>query len=206
MSDARAVAGVTAVLRGMLASWLSDQNANAALGGANAGVTAVPPDTIELTGANATPRLNLFLHRVSHNGGWRNVDLPSRDPRGRRSSEPPLALDLHYLLTAYGPRELQAEVLLGFGMQLLHEVPVLDRDAIQARLPAPLRPSQLARQVELIKITPEPMTTEELEALVGAPGQVPTDCLVPRLRCADRIEGVRSYVTSGPDAGNRLAA
>ncbi|CAN5747040.1 DUF4255 domain-containing protein [soil metagenome] len=168
MSTALAVAGVTAVLRGMLATWLSDQDANAALSGGSADVTAVAPDTIELTGANAGPRLNLFLHQVSPNGGWRNVDLPSRDVRGRPSGRPPLALDLHYLMTAYGPQELQAEVLLGFGMQLLHEVPVLDRREIEDRLPAHLRSSRLGRQVEMIKVMPETMSTEELSKLWAA--------------------------------------
>lgn len=168
MSTALAVAGVTAVLRGMLESWLADHNANAALGGASAGVTAVAPDTIDLTGSNAGPRLNLFLHRASPNQGWRNVDLPSRDDRGRRSSSPPLALDLHYILTAYGAEELQAEVLLGFGMQLLHEVPMLGRAEIEGWLPAALQPSDLGRQVEMIKITPETMNTEELSKLWSA--------------------------------------
>ena len=168
MSTALAVAGVTAVIRGMLESWLGDQNANAALGGANAGVTAVAPDTIELTGANAAPQLNLFLHQVSPNSGWRNVDLPSVDPGGQQTTHPPLALDLHYLLTAYGPQELQAEVLLGYGMQLLHEMPVLDRNEIDDRLPASLRGSMLSRQVEMIRITPERMGTEELSKLWSA--------------------------------------
>jgi hypothetical protein len=167
MSTALAVAGVTAVLRGMLETWLQDQDANAALGGANAEVTAVAPDTIDL-GAEAGPRLNLFLHQVSTNSGWRNVDLPSRDGRGQRTAGPPLALDLHYLLTAYGRLELHAEVLLGYGMQLLHEVPVLGRDEIEDRLPAALQSSQLARQVEMIKITPQPMNTEELSKLWSA--------------------------------------
>jgi hypothetical protein len=168
VSTALGVAGVTAVLRGLLQSWLIEQNANAALGGDDAEVTAVAPDTIELTGSNAGPRLNLFLHQVSPNTGWRNVDLPSRDARGRRSASPPLALDLHYLLTAYGPQELQAEVLLGYGMQFLHEVPMLDRTEIEGRLPAALQASQLGRQVEMIKITPEAMSTEELSRLWSA--------------------------------------
>lgn len=167
MSTALAVAGVTSVLRGMLEAWLVDQNANAALGGANAEVTAVAPDTIEL-GADTAPRLNLFLHQASPNGGWRNVDLPSRDSRGRHSASPPLALDLHYLLTAYGRQELHAEVLLGYGMQLLHEVPTLDRGEIEARLPPSLQASQLGRQVELVKITPEAMSTEDVSRLWSA--------------------------------------
>lgn len=168
MSSALAVAGVTAVLRGMLEAWLADQNANAALGGANAEVTAVAPDTIVLTGGEAIPRLNLFLHQVSPNSGWQNVDLPSRDAGGRRSTSPPLALDLHYLLTAYGPQELQAEVLLGYAMQLLHEVPALGRGEIEARLPATLQSSQLGRQVETIKITREAMAMEEMSRLWSA--------------------------------------
>jgi hypothetical protein len=168
MSTALAIAGVTAVVRGLIDAWLSSQNANAALNGASADVTAIAPDLIELSGANATPQLNLFLHHVSPNPGWSNVELPSADGRGRRTGRPPLALDLHYLLTAYGPAELQAEVLLGYGMQLLHEVRVLDRADIEARLPPALRPSHLGRQVELIKLTPEPVTTDELSKLWAA--------------------------------------
>jgi hypothetical protein len=168
MSTALAVAGVTAVIRGMLDSWLGSQSASAALGGASAEVTAVPPDTIALTGTDAVPRLNLFLHHVAPNQGWRNVDLPSADGRGRRVANPPLAIDLRYLLTAYGPQELQAEVLLGLGMQLLHQVPVLDRDDIEDRLPSTLLSSQLGRQVETIRITQEPMGTDELSKLWSA--------------------------------------
>jgi hypothetical protein len=168
VSSALAIAAVTAVLRDMLDDWLDLHSANDALNGASATVTAVPPDTVPLTGANAGPRLNLFLHQVSPNQGWRNVGLPSRDVRGQRTGDPPLALDLHYLLTAYGPDELQAEVLLGYGMQFLHEVPVLGREAIEDRLPTALEGSGLARQVELIKVTPESMSNEELSKLWAA--------------------------------------
>jgi hypothetical protein len=168
VSSALAVAGVTAVLRDLLESWLDVHDANAALNGASASVTAVAPDTVELTGANAGPQLNLFLYQVSHNQGWRNVDLPSRDARGRQVSDPPLALDLHYLLTAYGPDELQSEVLLGYGVQLLHEMPVLDRQEIDDRLPVALQASHLGQQVELIKVTPERLSPEELSRLWGA--------------------------------------
>jgi hypothetical protein len=152
----------------MLESWLGDQNANAALGGGNAEVTAVAPDTIALTGTDATPRLNLFLHQVSPNPGWRTIGLPSRDARGRPVARPPLALDLHYMLTAYGLQELQPEILLGYGMQLLHEMPVLDRGEIEDRLPPTLLASQLGQQVEMIRITPEPMSMDDLAKLWSA--------------------------------------
>ena len=111
---------------------------NSALGGASASVTALPPDTIELTGDNASPKLNLFLHQVSPNAALRNADLPSRDARGARHADPPLALDLHYLLTAYGPqRRSRRRSCSAYGMQLLHEMPVLDRRAIAATASRP---------------------------------------------------------------------
>ena len=56
----------------------------------------------------APPRtnvLNFFLYQVTPNLGWRNADLPSRENGGSRTTYPPLALDLHYLLTAYGSQD-----------------------------------------------------------------------------------------------------
>ena len=76
-------------------------------------------------------QVNIFLHQVTHNVGWRNQDLPSVAADGRRRlSNPPLALDLHYLLTAYGSADWQAEALLGFALLMLHENPVLTRNDI----------------------------------------------------------------------------
>ncbi|SJM90040.1 conserved hypothetical protein [Crenothrix polyspora] len=180
MSNALAIAGVTAVIRDLLDNGLIDHQMSDALGrGVIVSVTA--PDTIELTGANAVPRLNLFLHQVTPNAAWRNVGFPSHDGRGNRTSNPPLALDLHYLLTAYGTEDLQAEVLLGYAMQLLHETPVLARDAIRRALnPTPvngnilpsvyqaLRAVDLAEQVEQIKITPTSLNTEEMSRFWSA--------------------------------------
>ena len=59
-------------------------------------------------------------------------------------------------------------MLLGFGMQLLHELPVLDREAIVGSLPNELAASHLARQVEQLKVTPEGMNMEELSKLWSA--------------------------------------
>ena len=59
-------------------------------------------------------------------------------------------------------------MLLGYGVQLLQEVPVLGRDEIEGRLPAALKGSHLGRQVEQIKVTPDPMSTDELSRLWSA--------------------------------------
>jgi hypothetical protein len=180
MSNALAIAGVSAVLKDLLDSGLIDHQVTDALG-AGVTVSSLAPTVVPINGDGAVPRLNLFLYQVTPNAAWRNVDLPSRDASGRRVSNPPLALDLHYLLTAYGIAELQAEVLLGYGMQLLHENPVLGREAIRTALnPSPvsgallpsvyqaLRSADLAEQVEMLKITPSAMNAEEMSRLWSA--------------------------------------
>jgi hypothetical protein len=180
MSNALAIAGVSAVLKDLLDSGVIDHQVTDALG-AGVTVSSLAPDMVPIDGDDATPRLNLFLYQVTPNAAWRNVDLPSRDSSGRRISNPPLALDLHYLLTAYGVAELQAEVLLGYGMQLLHENPMLARAAIRTALnPSPvggallpsvyqaLRSADLAEQVEMLKITPSAMNAEEMSRLWSA--------------------------------------
>ena len=113
---------------------------------------------------------------MTPNLGWRNEGLPSRDGSGRtRLSNPPLALDLHYLLSAYSGGDLHAEILLGYAMQLLHEIPVLTREAIRTALQRPpddrgraatgtARPGRFgpAGPDRAVKITPEYLNTEEI--------------------------------------------
>jgi len=136
MSNALAIGAVTAVLRDLLNNGLVDHDVTGSLGG-NVTVSALPPDRIRIGDGLEQSQLNLFMYQVTPNAGWRNVALPSRDSRGDRTSNPPLALDLHYLLTAYGAQEFHADILLGYAMQALHETPVLSRDAIRRALGAP---------------------------------------------------------------------
>jgi hypothetical protein len=180
MSNALAIAGVSAVLKDLLDTGLIDHAVASTLG-VGFTVSSLAPDAVPIEGTSAVARLNLFLYQVTPNAAWRNVQLPSHDARGRRVGNPPLALDLHYLLTAYGIAELQAEVLLGYGLQLLHENPVLARAAIRKALdPSPvsstllpplykaLRSADLADQVEMLKITPSAMNPEEMSRLWAA--------------------------------------
>jgi hypothetical protein len=180
MSSALAIAGVTAVLKDLLHNAVIDHDLVASVG--DVIVTALPPDVIKTDGADAKSQLNLFLYQATPNAGWRNVGLPSRSSNGDRVTNPPLALNLHYLLTAYGVKDLHAEILLGYAMQLLHETPVLSREAIRKALdPSPisggsglpptleaLATSELADQIEAIKITPETMNMEEVSRLWSA--------------------------------------
>ena len=172
MSGPFALAAVSAVLRRLILEQLGSADL-ASFG--NIRATALPPDQIT-TGAQEAPQLNLFLYQVTPNPGWRNVGLASRSASDERLSNPPLALDLYYLLSAYGAAELQPEALLGYAMQVLHEVPFLSRDFIRDTWPGggadpveqALAASELAEQIEQIKITPHTLTTEEMSKLWSA--------------------------------------
>jgi uncharacterized protein DUF4255 len=177
VSNALAIASVTAVLKDLLNNGVIDHQLSGVVGEVT--VSALPPDRVLVAGQAETSRINVFLYQVTPNQGWRNVALPSRDANGARTANPPLGLDLHYLVTTYGASEFHAEILLGYAMQLLHENPVLTRDAIRqtlapaspvtgAILPAPLNAlvaSELADQIEQIRLTPNTMSMEEISKL-----------------------------------------
>ena len=174
MSTPLALATVTAVLQNFIQNSITDHDLAATLGGSIT-VSAEPPDRID-NGASSPDRINLFLFQATENQGWRNVALPSRNADGDRINNPPLALDLSYLLTAYGSGPLHAEALLGLAMFVLHEMPVLTRDAIRAVAVAPPQPpllaglqaSELADQIEQIKVVPQVMSVEEISKIWSA--------------------------------------
>jgi Pvc16 N-terminal domain len=177
MSNALGIAAVTAVLRDLLNNGLIDASVG------DVTVSAQSPDKVTLDGGEKS-QLNLFLYQVTPNQGWRNVGLPSVDSSGtNRLSNAPLALDLHYILTAYGKNDFEPEILLGYGMQVLHEHPFLTRQSIRDSLsPGPvtggilpsalqtLTAAELADQIEQIKIAPQALSTEEISRLWTAFG------------------------------------
>lgn len=183
MSSNKAIAAVTAILKDMLNNGFINNDFMSELGPVK--VSALPPDLINTADKNLN-QLNVFLYHVTPNPGWRNMGLPARDSRGERVNNPPLALDLHYMLTAYCSKDLYTEMLLGYSMQLLHEMPVLTREAIRKSLasdvsisnetPSPILPpdlrslsaSDLDDQVEMIKITPNYLGIEEISKLWSA--------------------------------------
>ncbi|ABF39865.1 conserved hypothetical protein [Candidatus Koribacter versatilis Ellin345] len=173
MSNALALAAVTAVLQSYLNAVYN--NPSSVLGSVS--VTAIAPDLIQggiAGGGNAPLQVNIFLHQVTLNAAWRNIEMPTLAPDGQtRIANQPLALDLHYLLTAYAPEDSQAEALLGLGVFFLHQNPMIARADIASALaalppsyPAPfataLGLSGLADQVEMIKITPATLGREEI--------------------------------------------
>ena len=178
MTSALGIASVSVVLVDLLNNGLVDHDIGSTVGG-RVTVSALPPDRVLPVNGTENTQLNLFLHHVTPNVGWRNVGQPTLNGRGERVSNPPLAVNLHYLLSAYGEKDFYAEILLGFAMQLMHEHPVLARadiakalappsPSVPSSLPESLRDlstSELADQVELIKLTPEPLSTEEISKI-----------------------------------------
>jgi hypothetical protein len=175
MSDFLAAAGVTSVLKWVLSNALVSAGVNTAFPMA-ATISALSPDLVN-TGTNEAPQLNLFMYYVSFNSSYRNEGLPSKDSAGRRLTNPPLAINLHYLGSAYGKGELDPEILLGWAMQQFHENPIISRQTIQNSLDAmktdlsatpemkAVANTTLADQVELIKMVPESLSNEEINKL-----------------------------------------
>jgi DNA-directed RNA polymerase specialized sigma24 family protein len=183
MSNALSIATVTAVIKNLLENGLVSDAIATSVG--DVLVTALPPDKIQV-GSDERAQINLFLYHVTQN---RNVDWISQEYRSRhsvintRTTNPPLALDLHYVLTAYGAKDFQAEILLGYAMQLLHKLPVLASETIENALKnaaetstasvfsqaiAGLSVSELANKLGQIKVSPAFLNMEETTRIWSA--------------------------------------
>ena len=168
MSSALALSAVTSVLQTSLGLVYN----SSALGTIT--VSAIAPDVVESKygiGPDSGPLVNLFLHQVTPNAAWRNIDFPSLSPDGlTRLKNPPLALDLHYLLTAYASDDTEAEALLGYAILMLHENPILPRALITSILGTlasstyndALKAAGLDAQIEMIKLSPATLGREEM--------------------------------------------
>lgn len=157
MSDL-AIAAVTATIRGMLENGFKQANLTGE-------VTTLPLDKAAV--GTQPNRLNLFLYYMAPNAAWRNQTIPNKVKRGE-TGYPPLALNLYYMLTAYGDDQVTEadHRLLGMGMRILHDKSVLDaQDISNATSEAPLNGAKLENQFEQVKLTLEPLTLEEMSKL-----------------------------------------
>ncbi len=133
MSNVLSIAAVTAVIKDLLENGLVSDAIVSSIG--DVMVTALPPDRISVE-ADERPQLNLFLYQISpnRNADWLSNTADKQFARDARATNPPLALDLYYLLTAYGAKDFQAELLLGYAIHLLYKIPVLTSDRIETAL------------------------------------------------------------------------
>lgn len=121
--------------------------------------TAKPPDKARQT--EDANQLNLFLYQTAINPALRNSDMPGTRPG--ETGPPPLALNLYYLLTAYGRNndDVLCHRVLGRAMSLLHDHAVLLPGEIETSLPL----ADLGQQIERVRITPHSLGGEELSKL-----------------------------------------
>ncbi len=177
-TNALIIASVTAVLKRLLDNALAQQFAQTPVGTMT--VTALPPDRIP-TGAEEITQLNLYLYRITPNLGGpmgiRPLATQNQEPREETYS---LALNLHYLLTAYGEHDFQAEILLGSAIQFFQALPILsptlfrttlatltsgNTDDSTSALLTDLASSPFIETFPSLKITPEFLSMEDLSRI-----------------------------------------
>lgn len=174
MSNYQAVATVTATLRRELQNLLATLNPPA-----NATVQVTRPGS-----AAAGAGLHLYLYRITQHPAFTNADLPTRGFDGRLSEVPSAPLVLHYLLTFFGDDvQFDGQLILGAVAAHLRARPNLTRAAVADTIAdAAYSPfvgdSDLDEAPELVKLTPTPLTIDELSQIWA---MLPSDSFRPSL-------------------------
>ncbi|WP_243788596.1 DUF4255 domain-containing protein [Saccharopolyspora gloriosae] len=165
MSNALAIASVTQAL-----ALLIENNLRPEIDMAVSVETRKPPAE-----PPTEPTITVFLYHVAPNPSMRNTDLPSRTSNGALVARPTAALDLHYLISAYGEEaELVGQRLIGCVVRTLQEMPVLPRDLIEQAATRPyLAGSDLAESPQKVRFSPIQMDTDETSKLWGMLHQTP---------------------------------
>ena len=156
MSTAAAIRAVTTALQTIIIQGVQPLNIT--------NIWSQPLNLIIPDGAN-TNAVNLYLYQVMENGALRNMPMQARSRNNERAPLP-LALTLHYLLTAFGddqPQDYRAQEMLGHAMLALHDNALLSGPRLHTLLAAATE--GLDDQIEQIKITMLPLTLEELSKL-----------------------------------------
>lgn len=173
MSNSLAIAAVTSSIRYVLERSLQVAHPGP-VGGAR--VTTLRPNALGDVDVAGTAGVNVFCFMATPNHAWNLNDLPTRRGDGSLSSRPAAALDLHYLMTFYGDdASLEPHRLLGRTVVALKVTSVLTRDVVAAALQlyggetetSFLTGSDLADEIELVKLSPTPLSLEEMSKLWG---------------------------------------
>jgi hypothetical protein len=172
VSDFLAIGGVSATLQSLLSDRMELPD-EAPVAPVSIGPPPFSPKDNEPR--KEEPRINLFLYRVDQNGFLQNQEIPGRGGGGY--GHPPLSLNLHYLVTAYGNAEKNtgsngtahfddtiAHYLLGSAMRVLHEVPTVTNELASVRAPSgvPILHRSLRDGYERIRLSLEPLTLEDV--------------------------------------------
>lgn len=153
MSNSLAIAAVTTTLRNLISQAVAQELGDGI-------VTTQPLDKARYD--RDKNQINLFLYHILPNASWRTMDLPNRVKPGE-IGQPPLALNLYYIITFYGKDndDILAHRLLGKAMHILNDYAVLN----PADIKISLGESDLHNQVERVRITLQPMSLEDVSKL-----------------------------------------
>ncbi|WP_194825056.1 DUF4255 domain-containing protein [Nocardia sp. XZ_19_231] len=160
MANTLALTAVTTALRNLLLAGV--QNKDAGLGPFT--VTTRTPDhaRTNVTGSS----LNLFLYRTVVDAAWFNGE-PSPRVLAGEPQVPPLPLNLQYLITAFGPDDVDTNMLghrvLAAAMSVLYNQPLFSVTDLSA-----VADSDLAAQAERIRITALPLSVDDISKLWSA--------------------------------------
>lgn len=146
------------------------------------------------------PTINVFLYQVAPNASMRHNDLPTRASDGTLLKRPAAAMDLNFLISAYGDEtELVGQRLIGCVVRTLHEIPVLPRDVIEEAAERPyLAGSDLAESLQKVRFTPIQMDVDETSKLWGMLYQTPYTLSVCYQGSLVLVEGVERPVPAEP--------
>jgi hypothetical protein len=191
MSNALAIAHVTQAL-----ALLIENNVGPEFGEAVKVEPRKPPADPQLE----QPTISVFLYQVTPNTSQRNNDLPTRAADGTLVKRPAAALDLNYLISAYGDeKELVGQRLIGSVVRTLHEIPILPKDVIEQAGERPyLAGSNLAEAAQRVRFTPNVMDVDETSKLWGMLYQTPYTLSVVYQAALVFIDGRESPVPGKP--------
>ncbi|MFG3290586.1 DUF4255 domain-containing protein [Streptomyces sp. NPDC048179] len=191
MSNALAIAHVTQAL-----ALLIENNVGPEFGEAVKVEPRKPPADPQLE----QPTISVFLYQVTPNTSRRNDDLPTRASDGTLVRRPAAALDLHYLISAYGDeKELVGQRLIGSVVRTLHEIPVLPKDVVEQAGERPyLAGSDLAEAAQRIRFAPSVMDVDETSKLWGMLYQTPYTLSVVYQAALVLIDGRETPAPSRP--------
>lgn len=196
MSNFLAVATVSAALQRLLSPVVS-----AAVPGAEVWV-----DRSDVRRQKAG--VNIYMYRHSIDAVARNEDLPARTGNGTLRERPKLPASLHYLLTFHGKDdELIPQRLLGAALATLHTRPIITKNLIQAvddeaGLPQGMHKfltfNDLIQADEVVRVSPDPMSLDELSKLWSVFFQSPYQLSATYVASAVLLEETRGTPVAAP--------
>lgn len=139
MSDFTAIAAVTTTVRELLMQQMPGMTIDELRSPAEVSVT--------------TPLVGLYLYRVEYNPAAANLDWQATT--ATQLTAPPFGLNLHYLITPYGPDQLEIQRTLGEVMRVFHERPIVRRDD-------PVLAAPLATMTEELRIVPRLLSLSDM--------------------------------------------